>query len=229
MSSRQNPKTIRTVADYLASAKRMAPFAPSLRKYCRRKTLSPQEKSAITRKEKILRTAYNLKPVSKKLAKELKASLYAPGIRAVQFNNISPHAKIRRIKKDVLIESNGRDWLYWKLPDTSRQEFEDAAEDLFGEDDENDEQVEQRIIETFDIEKLEKLAKRAYQHPFVKTVHLWTKQGRVGEGFNTIGEFMQWLYHEYSKYQDTERWVNGIAFLLEDKDKRKRKVVKKRL
>lgn len=211
MSTRKKPKSRRTTDEYLSAARNMAKLVPGLRKYKRRKTLKPQEKAAIRRAEKKLHGGFNLIPVDKRTAKELKDLLWAPGVQAIQFKNISPDAVVRRIKKDIYITSNGRNWIYWKLPDTSVGTMETSREEL----EQMSEEYPEAFRETFDIERLEELAARAYEDTRVKSVHLWTKQGRVGEGFRTLKQFMQWLYQEYSHYKDTERWVIGIAFTLD--------------
>lgn len=214
MSSGKRQK--RTTQSYLDSAKRLAKFCPGCQKLKTRKTLKPGQKSYIARMEKKLRHVplSLLKPVSKKTAKKFRKALFAPGVRAISFINRSPESKIHFIKDDVILESNGKDWIYWKLPDTSTQEnLEDAAEDLF-------DQSPAELGETFDIERISALAERAFKQPHVETVHLWTKQGRVGEGFDDFKQFMRWILAEWYKYQDTERWINGISFLLVDKSKR---------
>ncbi|MDE2021213.1 MAG: hypothetical protein KGJ13_12830, partial [Patescibacteria group bacterium] len=98
-------KPKRDTISYLQGAQNLAAFVPSLKKYKRRKTLKPWEKSHIARYENWLRyTLTELKPVTKKQAKEFKNELYKPetqvkkgknkgrfvrhgGIQAVRFRN----------------------------------------------------------------------------------------------------------------------------------------------
>lgn len=211
MSRRQRQK--RPTSEYLEAAKRLAKFAPGLQKYKKRKTLTSHEKAAINRKEKILRYVDHLVPLTKKQARKMKDQLFAPGVRAIQLRETSPNAKIERVSNDMIITSNGRTWLYWKLEklDTKnwkrkrRQVFGKAAETYFNE-----------TSDAFPIEKIERLVRHAFKKiPKKKQIHLWTKTGRVAKGFTGINAFMDWLLSEHVRaYKDTDSWVNGIAILV---------------
>lgn len=193
----------RSEKEWKSAASKIRKFVPSIDEIDLRHTLTPGQKRAIRYREKQLRTAYNLFPVSAKAAKELgKDVLYAPGIRAIEFRNVSSTAKIKRVSKGVFLESNGRDWLYQKLPKIkSSATLADAAQRAF----------DSPIVDIFDFETIAKLAKRAFKNPSVQGVALWTKQGRADETFDDLKAFMRWLYASFHKYKDTERWMLGIA------------------
>jgi hypothetical protein len=193
----------RTTDDYVKSAKILAKFAPSLAKYKRRKKLSAQEKAAITRKENLLRFASELVPVTKKQARLLKNELFAPGIRAIQLRNTGGKAKIKIIKKDLMITVNGRTWIYWRLDKFDTESIEYAGTVAFTQ-----------IRQAFPLEKVAELADRAFSSLKTKEVYLWSKQGRVGEGFKDIESFMEWVGESYGGYNNPSAWVNGIAIRL---------------
>lgn len=211
MSRRKKPN--RTVQEYIEAAKRLAKFAPSLQKYKRRKTLTKYEKSAIARKEKILRYVDHLVPLTKQQARKMKDQLFAPGIRAIQLRDTSPGARIEKINKDMIVTSNGRTWLYWKLEKLDTQNWKRKRKTVFGEAAQT---YFQESIEAFPIEKIERLVKHAFKKiPKKKQIHLWTKSGRVAKGFTGINAFMDWLLSEHVRaYRNTDEWVNGIAILV---------------
>lgn len=214
----------RDTQSYLAVAKELAAFIPSLKKYSRRKkSLKPQEKSAIARAEKLWQQAshskrgvYNLVPVSKRDAKKHKDDLYTfetihkkkdgteviktHRFNAVQLQNTSPTSKLSWSRNGMLIESNGRKWFYLKLPDKSPESLQEAGQAAFQNE----------------IEEIIRIAERAFKNPVCKGVFLYAETGRVGEGSETIDEFIQWIYRDYSTYINTDRWVKGIAVLVAD-------------
>jgi hypothetical protein len=197
----------RTTDEYLQSAKRLAKFAPSLRKYKRRKTLTRYEKSAIARKEKILRYSDHLIPLTKNQAKDLKTQLFAPGVRAIQLRNTETHARIKRVRDDLIVTSNGRTWVYWKLEREdvkTKKGMKKAAEKAFEMQ--------------FPIEQIAELARKSFDELAPLAVYLWAPSGRVGEGFQTIKQFLNWLYDNWNagRYTHQEKWVNGIAILLNE-------------
>lgn len=196
-------KNHRSTEDYLKSAKELAKFAPSLKKYRRRKRLTRYEKAAISRKEKLLKYASELIPVTEKQAKALKNELFAPGIRAIQLRNTGGKAKIRVVKKDLMITTNGRTWIYWKLDKFDETSIAFAGDIAFNQ-----------IRQAFPIEKIAELAGKAFKNIKTKEVYLWAKSGRVGEGFLDVESFMEWLGESYGGYNDPSSWVNGIAIRL---------------
>lgn len=198
--ARMPPLVKRTDAEYVVIATRLAKFAPGLKKYKRRKKLNNGEKSAISHKEKILRYSDHLIPVTKKQAKKLKGLLLAPGVQAIQLRNTAPDAKIVKLRKDMVVTSNGRTFIYWRLENVKPAGMKRAAKKIFTD-----------FSETFQIEKLAELAQKAFKKLKPIRIYLWAEAGRVGEGFKTFDEFMQWLYEDYSQYKNVERWVNGIA------------------
>lgn len=214
-------KPKRSVASYLESARELAAFVPSLKKYRRRKTLTPWEKGAITRKENIIRYTDHLIPVTKKQARELKEQLFQPettiktgkqkgkiirhhGIQAIQLRNTGKNVLIKKVRNDIIVTSNGRTWVYWSLPSSNKSVIRKAGEDAFTNPD------------TFDIERVVELAKKAFDNPETKGVFLWAESGRVGEGTEDIESFVRWIASDYARYKNTERWVKGIAILVAD-------------
>lgn len=216
---------------YLESVKRLAPYIPNIRKYKRRKTLKPQEKSAIARYEKLLHYTDRLIPLTKQQAKDLKDMLYKPvvvkehkdregntyythdelktpnGVRAVSMKGLGT-TKIKKIAKvtgDITVIANGRTWVLWKLDRVRTADMRSAAATIF-----------QDFGSAFPIEQIARLAKIAYETPGVLEVKLWTSHGMVGEPKNNFNSFMYWLEHDYSTYKDTDKWVNGLAILVKD-------------
>lgn len=214
MSSRKK----RPTAEYLAAAKRLAKLIPSLKKYRRAKDLTPQQKSAIARREKQMRYADHLIPLTPKQAKKFAKQLFAPGIHAIQLRNTAPDAKIRLFGRDFIVTSNGRDFLYWRLPIRAKRNPDKTLAE-----DKSINKRSQRLLKeaaekaltnirgAFPVEQIAELAQKAFKKIKVKQIFLWGETGRVGEGFHTFDEFVQWLYESYSQYRNVERWVNGIA------------------
>lgn len=190
------PLQSRTVQEYVEIAKRLSIYAPGLKKYKRRKKLSPQEKAAISHKLKLLRYTQNLIPISKKTAKELKG-LLAPGIQAIPMLGVGENATVERVSKDMILTTNGRTYILWQLKQVTTKSMKKAAEKIFSP--------------SFDLEALAKLAERAFQKFKVIRIQLWSEHGIVGDTFRTLNEWVQWLYESYQQYQNVERWVNGIA------------------
>ena len=201
MSSRKK----RPTTEYLAVARKFAKLIPSLKKYRRAKELTPQQKSAIARREKQMRYADHLIPLTPKQAKKFKRQLFAPGINAIQLRNTAPDAKLKLFGKDFIVTSNGRDFLYWRLPirakrnpektlrqdksinERSQRILKEAAEKALG-----------NIRGAFPVEQIAELAQRAFKKMKVNQIFLWGETGRVGEGFHTFDEFVQWLYESYA-------------------------------
>lgn len=224
----------RSVAEYLTAAKAMSVYAPSLKKYARRQTnLTQWEKSAIARKENILRYAYNLQPVSKKQAKDLKDVLFKfrtvikkgpnkgkyvehGGIRAIQLSNTGEKVRLNIVNKNLLVTTNGRTWVYWQLNQISDHNTFPSKQSLNEIDRAGQTAFLPAIREAFPVEKIVKLAERAFANPVVKMIGLWAAPGRVGEPCRSLKEFVHWIYKDYSTYAYVERWVNGIAVLIAD-------------
>ena len=216
-------KPKRSVASYLESARELAQFVPSLKKYKRRKTLTPWEKSYIARWENIIRFTDHLIKLTEKQYQELKetCALFEPtvaikkgpnkgklrvykGIRAIQLRNTGKNVSIKKVNQNVIITSNGRIWVYWCLPSTNKSVIRKAGEDAFTNPD------------TYDIERVVELAKKAFDNPTTKGVFLWAESGRVGEGSEDLQSFVRWIASDYARYNNTERWVKGIAILVAD-------------
>lgn len=213
----------RDISSYLQAARELAPFITSLTKYKRRKkNLTPQEKSAIARAERLFARSHadHLIPVDTRTAKDLGAELFeftetttikkGPNkgkpitrkhrFQAIQLRNTSPKATFKRLNRNMIVETNGRLWVYWKLRDKSVPAVEEAGSRAFQDD----------------IEAVIELAREAFDQPTCKGVYLWAQSGRVGEGTKTLSEFVQWVYESYSHYVDTNKWMKGIAILIAD-------------
>jgi len=211
---------------YIDSAAELSPYVPKLKRFSRRKKLKPWEKSYIARIENIIRRSYtnidDLIPITAKQAKALKGFTFEPEIiaptgrfagqpkrfhmfRAMQLRNVGEDVRILRIDPDkMVVESNKRTWIYWKLPPgPSPAEMEEAGEEAFdmGED---------------EIERIIALTAKAFRNPKAKLVYLWSQHGRVGIPMRRVQDFVRWTVQKYSEYQQTESWLNGIAILVAD-------------
>jgi len=220
-------RTRRETAEYIASAIELASFHPKFKKFKKRKRLLPWEKSWIARTENVYRYVKDLRPVSRKEAKEFPELLYSPvtliktgprkgqerqhaAIPAVQMANVGDDFKlIGRIGAHLyIIRSNGRTWVYWKLDDVGTRKMREAGKDAFTDP------------YTYEIEKVIKLAEQAFDRPETKAVYLWAEQGRVGAPMPSLQQFIRWIEDDYSRYENTDRWVRGIAILVGDVNER---------
>lgn len=222
-------KKRRPLESYLDSAKQRARFMPGMKKYAKRKTLKPSEKAAITRAERKLPYTDYLIPVKGEKLRTLKRAgiLYTPEttikkgpnagkivrhspINAVQFRNTAKDAAIEQVNDEqLMVKSHGRPWVYQFVDALVTPQgrampgpMKDAAEDAFEDP------------ETYEIEKVLELAKRAFKNPVTKAVYLWAESGRVGDAFMTFSEFAQWADSNYRRYKNVDRWVKGIAILV---------------
>ena len=216
-------KAQRSDADYIKSAQNLSLLVPSLRPLAKRKKLRAVEKSRITRKEKILKGVPNIFPVSRQQAKKLGNQTFATGVQGIQLRGVPQDAKIDFKGKDIVVEYNGRKYLYWHLSRAtvrSRRGMRDAGRRAF----------EQQ----FPIEIVTELAETAFKQGNVVQVNLWAHAGIVGDPHHTLGEFVQWVNQKWSagRYirtsiyggdSDPGKWVNGIAILLEDAEYAKKR------
>ena len=234
MSRKKSRRIKRPTSEYLEAAKRLMMFVPGLKKYKRRKTLRPQEKSVIKKYENALRYTDHLIPVTEKQYKHLRDELYIPhmpdrtvtdkitgekiikrgkpvhGVRAIRLKGMSPNTKLVTVTNtNITIASNGRKWLFWKLDKlgdkTWRKSVANAAKQVF-----------MSPQEAYPIEKIAKLAELAFkQITKPKAVYLWTRHGPVGSPFRDLNTFMDWLTETYMRaYKETDDWMNGIAILV---------------
>lgn len=213
----------RDTAEYLASAIELAAYHPKFSKFKKRKRLEPWEKSWIARTENIYRYVKDLRPVSKKVAKQFPELLYRPTttikkgarqgqtrthkpIPAVQMANVGDDFAILGSVAEnfYVIKSNGRTWVYWRLPDASVPTIREAGQDAFHDP------------YTYEIEQVLDLAEQAFKRPETKAVYLWGEQGRIGAPMPSMQQFARWIQTDYSQYQNTDRWVRGIAVLIGD-------------
>lgn len=218
-------KRTRSTADYLRSAKSLTAFVPSLKKFNKRKTLTKSEKATIRRREKQLKNIPYLVPLSKAQAKKMtRRKTFLPGVQAVQLRGVGYDADVKFHGGDIEVREHGEHWIYWSLDrDTvrSRKGMRDAGEEAFSE--------------TFPIEKLSDMTREAFKRYHVKEVHLWAHAGIVGDGFQSLNQFVMWVNEKwnngryvtvrqntcgdiYSDPSDPGKWINGIAILLEPKE-----------
>lgn len=222
-------KLKRSDSSYLEAAKNLSPLVPRLRKYRKRKTLTRYEKSAITRREKQLKNIPFLVPVTKKQARKLKGKLFLPGIQAIQLRNVAPGAKITFGKRgDIVVRQGDARWIYWSLDREtvrSRPGMRDAGRAAF----------EKKLP----IEKVSDLTELAFKKFNIQQVHLWAHAGIVGDAFQDLGAFIQWVNEKwnagrymglqerasgiFSNPSDPGKWVNGIAILIENPEYTKRR------
>lgn len=225
-SGKRRRKRNRSDADYVASAAKLAPLVPSLRPLAKRKKLKAAEKSAITRKENILKGVPNIFPVSRQQARRLRGQTFATGVQGIQLRGVSPDAKIRFKGKNIYVEDNGRKWLYWHLDRhtvRTRTGMREAGRKAF--------------LQQFPIEQITDLAARAFKTKNVVQVNLWAHAGIVGDAHETLEQFVLWVNEKWSagRYlrvdlqggnSDPGKWVNGIAILLEDEEYARRRAEK---
>lgn len=200
------PLQRRSDRSYVESARKMANIVPSMKKYAKqhlkKAKLTASQKSAIAHKENLLRYSHHLIPVKGKTAKQLKDELFAPGINAIQLDHTNDSAKLIRVRKGLMLTNNGEQWLYWRLDAASRS-IKRGAEKAFGD-----------LRSAFPMERIAALVKKAFDHSRASQVHMWTTQGRVGEGFRSLKQFLRWFNRAYGGYTDTHKWVRGVAILL---------------
>lgn len=216
MSKRKRP-----TASYIEAAKELAIFAPSLKKYKRRKTrLTPHEKAAIARVENLLSFTSNLVPLKPKEAKKFKdewvevhrvikkgknkgqSRIYR--FPALQLGNTGKIEKIQKRDGNLTLRSNNRQWIYQHVSETTPQNIKKSAQAAFEQ------------TPAFELLSAVQLAQKAFNNPTTKAVYLWTTQGRVGEAFLNFDEFNRWLFERYRKYKNTNEWVKGISILVAD-------------
>jgi hypothetical protein len=158
------------------------------------------------------------------------------GIHALQLANTGEHVKINVTEnKDMFVTTNGRTWVYWQLEQLGEKEYEQYLDEGYSEEealeliaDENKSTMRSAaaqsfaptIREAFPVEKIIRLAQKAFKKPHVHMIGLWSTKGRVGEGFRNFDEFKQWIYQDYSTYANVEKWVNGIAILIAERGER---------
>lgn len=226
--TRGKRKNIRSDADYLVSARKLAALVPSLKKFRKRKTVTKNEKRQIRRREKQLKNIPFLVPVTKQQAKKLgRKKLFLPGIQAIQLRNVPEGSKITiRKRGDIAVtQSNGQRWIYWSLDRNtvrSRGGMREAGRKVFEKE--------------FPIEKVSDLTAKAFKTYQIQQVHLWAHAGIVGDGFADLQQFIMWVNEKwqngryitvramrstgdiYSEPSDPGKWVNGIAILIEHPD-----------
>lgn len=223
-------KAKRSDAEYIKSAINLSLLVPSLRPLAKRKKLKSVEKARITRKERILKGVPNIFPVSRQQAKKLGNQTFATGVQGIQLRGVPENANIQFKGKDIVVEYNGRRYLYWHLSRAtvrSRRGMRDAGQSAFNQQ--------------FPIDIVAELAEKAFKTENVVQINLWAHAGIVGNPQHTVEEFIQWVNDKwsagryistvtnantgntYSTSSDPGKWVNGIAILLEDAEYAKRR------
>lgn len=207
--------TKRSDESYIESARNMSEVVPAFEKYKRvhkkRTKLNNGEKAAIRKKEDVLKYAKHLVPIKgEKRRKQWKNQFYAPGVAAVNLENITDDATVTLVRKDLIVTNNGRTWLYWSL-DTDAPAMKKGARDAFTQP-----------AQIFPMEAIAKLVEKAFKRPTTKEVYLWAKAGRVGHGFLSLKSFLYWFNKAYGGYTEQDKWVNGIAIRLGEADGNRR-------
>lgn len=230
-------KTIRTDADYIASAKRLAGIVPSLRKLKSRKRLTKQEKRRIRYREKQLKDVPYLKPVTAQQAKRLGSKrLFKRGVQAIQLKGVEPDERITvNMRGDISASNANQTWIYWALPREtvrSKRKMREVGPAAFNKQ--------------FPIDTVAEMAIAAFKRYDVHAIYLWSHYGAVGTGHLTPAQFIGWVNekwqqgryvstvtnqntgHIYENPSDPGRWVNGIAILIENPEYTKKKKALKR-
>lgn len=207
--SKRKSKKLRPDSSYVDAAKRLAPFAPSLSKYKRRKRLNRWEKAAIARKENLLRNVDNLVPVTKKQAEILgrdklwqaKEGAGLQGIRAIRLSNVNFEQGVQQVritkKEGLQVISGKRLWTYVPVkPDI--QSLADAGAELF----------------------------KLYDNQIA--IAIWTVKGRGAQSLGDLSEWLQFLVERFNTYKDPDDWCLGVAWVPDDKEKPNKKPFRRR-
>jgi hypothetical protein len=202
---------------------RLKKFVPKLREYGKRKAFTKGERSYIQKVNRALRYTDNLYPATKKQAEKFKEQMWQPRkyvrdketgetysvpikgvkVRAFQFRNTGKEVRLHTVRNDLLLTSNGRDYLYWSLDNVSTAAMKKAGEKAFD-----------NFRNSFPAERLAALAERAFKVTKIKAVYLWGARGRCNEGFADMDAFLEWLFDQYSYYADKDAWVNGLVLAI---------------
>lgn len=228
---------------YKKLAKSLGKFSPDIGKLARKKRLTAADKQRISKRAKRLHNVTDLFRITGKGAKKFKqkfGDIFYPGTEAVRLRYASENATIKFVDDNLFLESNGRQWLYWRLNKSTVRNKDgklvSAAEKAFDAQ--------------FPIEKVLALAERAYTELKIEAITLWTEQGRADTTFSELRDFARWVAQHwqngnYIRYDtrtgeihdesDAGKWINGLAILLKEPPKRakrkasvKRKTVKRK-
>lgn len=218
-----------TSKQYIQTAKKLSPYVPELRRLSNKKSLTQKEKATVTRYNKSLRHfTGSLHAIPRKDRKKFKGTEFAKGVDAIALNNFSTDATVKAINDDIIIVSNGRTWLLWRLDKkivrNKKGEFEQVARDAFNAQ--------------FPVELVQGLAEEAFKKLKVEAVALWITSGRADRTFGTIGAFVRWLhtrlhagvYNADKEINDRDAgsFIKGLAILVEQPPTRKSKKKGKR-
>ena len=172
----------------MQSAKRLAQFAPSLRKYRRRKTLNRWEKAAIARKENKLKFTDQLFPLTATQSKKLKDkdALVGGGIRAIRLRNTAAGASVRVARNKIEVKSAGRQWFYITIDPPDGDLLAAAAERIYAE---------------------------GRRRKKVTTIYIWTVQGRANLGSRSERIFVEEIAARMAAYDfDPNAFIIGLAY-----------------
>lgn len=200
--------------EYAQRAKRLAKFVPSLKPLTTEKAITAKAKRQIKYRERQLKHAYNLRPVTPSQAKKLKSKLFAPGVQAIQLDNTATTSKIRMVGTAMFsVESNGREYLYIPSPSTNwgrKKDVMKAAQEAF----------------EYPIEKVLRMAEAAFKKYKPRGISLWIPTGRQSQVFGDVEQFARFVtaHWQAGKYvtspspetgkrysSDPNEWVRGIA------------------
>ncbi len=167
-----------------AEIREAAKYVPSVAKLKGKKRLTAAEKSTLTRAKKQLQYSQNLRPITEKQAKLLKARgegdlIVGKGVRAIRLNNTSPNAKIRVKKSGVVVSSNGRTWEYHPV--------------------------------SSDVDALAEYGEAQLERDDVIQIALWMARGRSSEGFEDGEDWVSYLSNTFAQYQNQQDFTKGIA------------------
>ena len=198
MAKRKKP---RPVNSYLKAVDKLAAFAPSLRKYKRRKKLNRWEKAAITRKEKIIGSTENLFAVSarqrKAMSKETRSAIIGKGVRAVRLRNTSSKATLRITRGEITTEERIKTKKKGKRR-VRKIRYISVRPDL--------DVLIEKAIELFD---------RAERRSQIMTVWFWLDTGRAAGGFRSLRLLLEKLNDSWIPYALTQERFRGYAVLTE--------------
>lgn len=175
-------------AHYINAVKQLGAFAPSLKKYKRRKKLNRWEKAAISRKvnyfEKNIQSAEILHPLSAAQAKALsdKTPIVGGGFRAVKLRNTNKDATIRIVNGRLRVRSSGRTFNYVSVSPVEVDAFISAAESIMN----------------------------GNKRP---TIYLWFRQGRATGGSKIPQEIFQSIVNFFQQYKHSGEFILGLAYL----------------
>jgi len=225
----------------LKTAKDLSKYVPALKPLAKKTRLTPQQRAQVTHYAKALSGVTNLVPVSKSYAKKHKDELFVPvvgigkgkaarrvhGIQAARFRNASENAKYDMTDDNLVIETNGRTWVYWRLDIDEIRNKNGKLVKAGGA----------AFDKKFPIERVVELAQIAFDNMEVKAITLWTHAGRIDSTFADLKAFIRFVHQhwqagkyvrfddegEISDTSDPGKWIHGLAIWVDKLPPKKRK------